>query len=54
MKQKLIDIYNILLQMEVKGPNVIMLADCIRALRQIIDEQTELEQATPEQTDEGK
>lgn len=39
MNQNLIDIYNTMLSIEVHGQSVLMLADCIRALRQVIDEE---------------
>lgn len=42
-KQKLIDIYNVMLQIETKGQSTLIMADCLVALRNIINEQDKKE-----------
>lgn len=37
MKDRLVAIYNVFLQIETKGESTLMMADCIRELHSIID-----------------
>ncbi len=47
MKERLTTIFNVLMQIEVKGNNVVMLADCLRELQAIINEPVNEERETP-------
>ena len=52
MDKQLIAIYNTLCQLEVKGDNVLILADTIRALKAYIQEKQQTETAQPEEKEE--
>lgn len=48
MDEELVRIYNTLSQLEVRGTNVLILADCLRALREHIERSNEEQQKEQE------